>query len=96
MIQVKVSNSEGTKIQTLKVQAGTRLLQLKEVFTFGCSAGACGMCKVEVISGYENLALPNTREMRWLKLFAKENSKIRLPCQLKIYHDCEMKKVRNK
>ncbi|MBT3406787.1 2Fe-2S iron-sulfur cluster binding domain-containing protein [Candidatus Woesearchaeota archaeon] len=48
---------------------------------FGCMAGACGVCKVDVLEGEENLDEITPEERRW-----GFDGKQRLACRCKIKH----------
>lgn len=56
---------------------------------FGCRTGVCGTCLVEVIKGSESLDPATGAEREMLEVFAPDNARARLSCQLKITEDTE-------
>lgn len=77
-------------LHSLDVPAGTALVDLDTIFTFGCKAAACGRCQVQVIEGSESLSAIDHREARGLKLFSKGDATVRLACQVKINGPCRL------
>ena len=67
----EVSVGDGDQIIEAAEQLGT---------PFGCRAGMCGTCRIEVLEGMENLEPRNEREVA----MGLEDSPFRLACQCKI------------
>jgi ferredoxin len=61
---------------------------------FGCRAGVCGTCLVEVTPLQGTLSQPNDLEAETLALFAPDNSKARLACQLNLTTCVALKKIK--
>lgn len=53
----------------------------------GCLAGACGACKVEIISGAKNLSTPGAVESDTLSHIKDGDRTIRLACRAKVLGD---------
>ncbi|MFI2829091.1 2Fe-2S iron-sulfur cluster-binding protein [Klebsiella aerogenes] len=51
---------------------------------FGCKTGNCGLCRVKVLSGMENITDKTLKEKRLFKLLGIEDQTVRLACQCKI------------
>ncbi|MEA8826264.1 2Fe-2S iron-sulfur cluster-binding protein [Klebsiella aerogenes] len=51
---------------------------------FGCKTGNCGLCRVKVLSGMENITGKTLKEKRFFKLLGIEDQTVRLACQCKI------------
>ncbi|ENZ7728620.1 MULTISPECIES: 2Fe-2S iron-sulfur cluster-binding protein, partial [Klebsiella] len=51
---------------------------------FGCKTGNCGLCRVKVLSGMENITGKTLKEKRLFKLLGIEDQTVRLACQCKI------------
>ncbi|MGU5963350.1 2Fe-2S iron-sulfur cluster-binding protein [Klebsiella aerogenes] len=51
---------------------------------FGCKTGNCGLCRVKVLSGMENITGKTLKEKRLFKLLGIEDQTMRLACQCKI------------
>lgn len=56
---------------------------------FGCRTGVCGTCLVEVTKGAEAIEPAGAAEREMLEVFAPENEKARLACQLTVNEDTE-------
>ncbi|PWV58627.1 2Fe-2S iron-sulfur cluster-binding protein [Plasticicumulans acidivorans] len=56
---------------TVKVPAGTRLIEISERvgagITYGCREGECGTCLTRIVKGQEHLARPSVLEDKVLK-----------------------------
>jgi ferredoxin len=58
---------------------------------FGCGAGVCGTCMINVLEGKENLSPPTDQEKDALTMFnAKPNQ--RLACQCNVLGDVKIEK----
>lgn len=62
----------------------------------GCLAGSCGTCKIEVLSGEENLSSPGEIEQDTIESICESNkippeTIIRLACRAKAHGDCSIK-----
>lgn len=53
----------------------------------GCLAGSCGACKIEILSGAENLSTPSAVESDTLLHLGACNKTIRLACRAKVLGD---------
>jgi ferredoxin len=54
---------------------------------FGCRAGVCGICVIEVVDGMQNLSRPEDEETCFLSLLGHEPEKKRLACQCRLQGD---------
>ena len=68
----------------------------------GCLSGSCGACRIEVLSGAENLQLPGVIEKNTIEAICDEYTKkngpdslqskeIRLSCRAKVLGDVKIK-----
>ncbi|AJK47638.1 2Fe-2S iron-sulfur cluster-binding protein [Burkholderia plantarii] len=55
--------------------------------TFGCRAGMCGICVVEVLEGVTNLSRPEDKESQFLEWLGHEGDHKRLACQCRLRGD---------
>lgn len=62
---------------------------------FGCRAGICGTCLIQVETGYENLTPPSADEQEALEIYAPGNDRARLGCQMLLTADVAIKKIRS-
>ncbi|TAL38454.1 MAG: (2Fe-2S)-binding protein [Alphaproteobacteria bacterium] len=62
---------------------------------FGCRAGICGTCLIQVEDGYERLVPPTAEEQEALEVYAPGNPKARLGCQMRLTVDVAIKKIRS-
>ncbi len=81
--------------KTVEAEAGEPLINVckksDSKIVFGCEAGVCGTCIINVLSGAENLSHPEEGEKDSLIMFgAKENQ--RLACQCKVNGDVKIEK----
>lgn len=51
---------------------------------FGCRAGMCGICVIEVQAGIENLTRPEEKETQFLAWLGHEEDSKRLACQCRL------------
>ena len=74
---------------TVKVPAGTRIIELSEKLgsgiVYGCREGDCGTCIVRVEEGWRNLTEPSVLESKVLKDNAAGRHD-RLACQAQALH----------
>ncbi len=74
---------------TVKVPAGTRIIELSEKLgsgvVYGCREGDCGTCIVRVEDGWRNLSEPSVLESKVLKDNAAGRHD-RLACQAQVLH----------
>lgn len=63
------------------------LLDCREHMTFGCKTGNCGICRVRVLSGMENITDKTAKENRLFDVLGVKNHDVRLACQCKITGD---------
>jgi ferredoxin len=97
-----VSVTLNGETKTVQVEEGKTLYDELErqgtVLPHGCLAGSCGSCKIEVLSGAENLAPPSAIESNTLASI-KENLGpdkmagriIRLSCRAKVKGDVSIR-----
>ncbi len=60
---------------------------------FGCRSGICGTCLCEVEVDNGGLSKPSDDEQEALALYAPDNPKARLACQLTVEADISLKKI---
>ena len=59
---------------------------------FGCKAGDCGTCLVDVdAAGFERLGPPGPEETALLEVFARDRPTARLACQLRATHPLKLR-----
>lgn len=87
----------GKEFPAVEVESGSNpslvLNSSNSPVLFGCRTGVCGTCLVEVLNGAEALEPPNQAEKEILEVFAPENERARLACQLTISSDVEFKAI---
>ncbi len=77
-----------TKSKTIfNFEGAISLLECRENMTFGCKTGNCGICRVRVLSGMENITDKTVKENRLFDILGVNNPDIRLACQCKITGD---------
>jgi ferredoxin len=54
---------------------------------FGCRAGACGICVIEVTEGMENLSRCEANEAGLLEALGFHQQSMRLACQCRLHGD---------
>jgi ferredoxin len=92
---------EDSPHEPLKVKRGEALSEVLNATNspvlFGCRTGICGTCVVEV-SALNGGQLPDTDfvESESLTLYAPDNPKARLACQLEACTDLRIKRLREK
>ena len=62
---------------------------------FGCRAGICGTCLIQVEEGYDSLTPPTPDEYEALEVYAPGNTKARLGCQVRLTGNAAIKKIRS-
>ncbi|WP_035059857.1 2Fe-2S iron-sulfur cluster-binding protein [Andreprevotia chitinilytica] len=60
---------------------------------FGCRAGACGICAIEVVAGGGNLSVPEDSETDFLSFLGYEQRPVRLACQCKLQGDVTIRQL---
>ena len=76
-----------------------------EQLPHGCLAGSCGACRIEILSGPENLKAPSEVEKNTIEAIRQnyeringkgsaDNKEIRLSCRAKVLGDIEFQKLR--
>ncbi|ABO57885.1 2Fe-2S iron-sulfur cluster-binding protein [Burkholderia vietnamiensis] len=55
--------------------------------TFGCRAGMCGICVIEVLAGMDNLSHPEDKESTFLEWLGHDHGDKRLACQCRLRGD---------
>lgn len=82
--------------QRVDVPSGSRLAHVCArndlPVVFGCRAGRCGACLVQVIDGPGNLIEPTGKETRLLEVLAAEQD-WRLACQCVVVGDVKLRYV---
>jgi ferredoxin len=61
---------------------------------FGCRAGICGTCLIEIESGWDELTPPQELEREALDIYAPGNAKARLACQIAIDANIAVRKIK--
>ncbi len=78
---------EDTKL-TITTASGRKFTDICDDFDtpifFGCRAGSCATCLIEVTQGIENLSPHTNEEEVLLSILADGNPKARLACQCKV------------
>ena len=78
-----------TSYEPMRVSEGLSLSEELDAanspLLFGCRTGICGTCVVEVDG--ENLPPPDEDELEILEVYAPDNPKARLACQLHVTSD---------
>lgn len=70
--------------------AGTLLTELEYemqsdcCIPFGCKAGACGSCVIEVLDGLSNLGEKKANETAFLEMLGFSGKEFRLACQCRL------------
>ncbi|MFH0961489.1 MAG: 2Fe-2S iron-sulfur cluster-binding protein [archaeon] len=59
---------------------------------FGCEAGVCGTCMINVLEGAGNLSAPEDQEKDSLIMFSAKEGQ-RLACQCKVKGDVKIEKA---
>lgn len=82
----------------LKLETGTPLSEALNVTNspvlFGCRTGICGTCLIEVVDVKDGMLPPAGEfEAESLDLYAPENRKARLACQLEACASMKIKKI---
>ena len=63
---------------------------------FGCRSGLCGTCLIEVEErGVRRLPPPTPAELESLSLYAPDNPRARLACQIHVCADLRIRKLRS-
>lgn len=79
---------DGTGYPEVSVPAGKTLSRVLDArnspLLFGCRTGICGTCVVEVHAGADALAPASDDEREILELYADDNPRARLACQLEV------------
>ena len=60
---------------------------------FGCRAGACGTCVIEVTAGPTHFSPPEDKERSMLSFLGFEQTTIRLACQCRLQGDVTIKQL---
>ncbi|WP_435279879.1 2Fe-2S iron-sulfur cluster-binding protein [Streptomyces sp. 1222.5] len=88
MITIKVGTEEAHAVP------GSRLLNVSTEHNlpvvFGCKAGRCGSCLVQVLAGSSNLSAPTARESRILDVLDSEPD-WRLACQCFVFGEGDVR-----
>ncbi len=95
MPRVSIEGNENTfEIESEKILFDALADQGLEL-PHGCLSGSCGACRIEVISGEENLAAPSFIEKNTIESLmsdvAYKGKKIRLACRAKVKGDLKFK-----
>ncbi|MEU6201755.1 2Fe-2S iron-sulfur cluster-binding protein [Streptomyces sp. NPDC047061] len=82
--------------QRVEVPSGSRLApvcaQNDLPVVFGCRAGRCGACLVQVLAGGDNLSEPTAKEARLLEVLVADHD-WRLACQCVVLGDVRLRYV---
>jgi ferredoxin len=60
---------------------------------FGCRTGLCGTCLIEVLNADGQLNLPDEIEEEALSIYAQNNQKARLACQIRLQCNIKIKTI---
>jgi ferredoxin len=86
----KVLVNFSTDEMEVEAPHGTHLATIADAsradLTFGCRRGTCGTCRVEILSGWENLSQPTAEERAFLEKLP-DASRNRLACQVRVLGD---------
>lgn len=63
------------------------LIECRENMKFGCKTGNCGLCRVKILSGMENVTGKTLKEKRLFKVLDIDDQTVRLACQCKVSGD---------
>lgn len=89
----------GTKFSPVTLKANVNLSQEVDVVNspllFGCRTGICGTCVVQIDKGYDQLVPPDDAELETLEIYAPDNARARLACQINICSDISVTKIGN-
>lgn len=82
----------------VELEEGTNLSEeldaVNSPLLFGCRSGICGTCLIEVEEhGNNHLEVPSDLEQEALEIYAPDNPKARLACQLNITVNLKVKKI---
>jgi len=56
----------------------------RDIIPFGCRAGACGACAIEVLAGDESLSAQQPQEAQFLRELGFAGPRFRLACQCRV------------
>lgn len=60
---------------------------------FGCRTGLCGTCLIEILDSDGKLNIPNEIEEEALSIYAPNNQKARLACQIRLQSNISIKTI---
>ncbi|MCV3211946.1 (2Fe-2S)-binding protein [Plectonema radiosum NIES-515] len=63
------------------------------IIPFGCRAGACGVCVIEVLEGIPNLTDANYIERGFLTTLGYPEERYRLACQCRLQGDVTIRQI---
>jgi ferredoxin len=95
MPSVKLDSIEGQ----FELNSGSPLIDLEleyfgvHVIPFGCRAGACGACLVEVQEGIDNLGVQTIEEANFIRRLGRDPENHRLACQCRVTGDVLLKRT---
>ena len=75
----------------LALPQNTSLQECDSILSFGCRAGACGACVIEIAEGMHNLSSMGFDEKDFLELLGLNDGKHRLACQCTILGNVTIK-----
>ncbi|EKD91976.1 MAG: ferredoxin [uncultured bacterium] len=67
--------------QSFELPRGASLQECDSILSFGCRAGACGACVIEIVDGQNNLSVMESDEKDFLEFLGLNNGSHRLACQ---------------
>lgn len=70
-----------------------QLSSINSPVLFGCRTGICGTCLVEIEQGLELLDAVSDDEREVLEVYAPNNPKARLACQIRLTNNIALKKL---
>lgn len=76
---VEVLISQGRSLSDLEFEE-----QGQNPISFGCKAGSCGTCVIEILEGAESLSKKNKEETDFLEMLGYAGDEFRLACQCRL------------
>lgn len=77
--------------QSIELPQDASLQECDSVLSFGCRAGACGACVIEITDGIKNLSIMENDEKDFLEFLGLNDGAHRLACQCTILGNVTIK-----
>lgn len=85
-----------TSFEPLELPEGASLIEYltpdNSPVLFGCCSGVCATCLIELETDGK-VVPPKEEELETLEIYAEENPKVRLACQLRLTANLKIKKI---